>query len=147
MRGVLSRTLAIVVGCGLLILTSAGCGQRIDSFAPITGRGEDVAHLFRLSLIFSLAIFLLVAGVLIYTLIRFRGRPGEAEPPQTSGNRRLEIIWTATPALRLAGLFALTIQTMLSITSPEPSPQRIQVIGHQWWWEFRYPDLGVVTAN
>lgn len=147
MRNVVAHTLAITTGCGVLGLASAGCGARIDSFAPITGRGQDVDYLFRVSLVLSVGIFLLVAGVLTYILIRFRGQPGEADPPQIPGHRRLEIIWTATPALVLAGLFALTLQTMLTITRPEPSPLRIQVIGHQWWWEFRYPDLGVVTAN
>lgn len=141
------NTLTVALGCGALILVSTSCGPRIDSFSPITGRGQDVADLFRLSLYLSLGIFLLVAGVLAYILIRYRGRPGEADPPQTPGHRRLEIIWTAAPALLLAGLFALTLQTLLTITEPEPSPLRIQVIGHNWWWEFRYPELGAVTAN
>ncbi len=147
MRNIVAHMPAIRTGCAVLLLACAGCGPRIDSFAPITGRGQDVENLFRLSLILSLGIFLLVAGVLTYIMIRFRGQPGETEPPQTPGHRRLEIIWTATPALLLAGLFALTLQTMITITRPEPSPLRIQVIGHQWWWEFRYSELGVVTAN
>jgi cytochrome c oxidase subunit 2 len=147
MRNAITQAQLITAGCGVLILACSGCGPRIDGLAPVTERGQDVANLFYLSLILSLGIFLLVAGLSTFIMIRFRGKPGEADPPQVSGNRRLEIIWTATPTLLLAGLFALTLQTMITITRPEPSPLRIQVIGHQWWWEFRYPELGVVTAN
>lgn len=147
MRRSIIQPVIIAAGTGALGLVLAACGADIKSLSPITDRGAAIANLFRFSLILSFVIFLLVAGALLYILIRFRSRPGEPEPRQTPGNRRLEIIWTATPALVLAGLFALTLHTMSVINRPEPTPLRIQVIGHDWWWEFRYPDLGVTTAN
>ena len=69
------------------------------------------------------------------------------EPRQVQGNRRLEVIWTVTPALVLAGIFVAVVQTMRSVDAAPPDAARVRVIGHQWWWEYQYPDRGVVTAN
>ena len=92
-------------------------------------------------------IFVVVAGVIAFALLRYRGRAGERDPRQDAGNRRLEIIWTAIPCAIVGVLFALTARTMgLSDPPPAPAPDLI-VTGHQWWWEVRYPLSGVVTAN
>lgn len=125
----------------------SGCGTSIEGFDTVTDRGGDIANLFNVALVISMLVFLLVAGLLITILIRFRGRPGDAEPPQVEGNRRLEIIWTAAPALLLAVLFVLVVLTMRRVESAAAGPLRVEVIGHQWWWEYRYPDLGITTAN
>jgi cytochrome c oxidase subunit 2 len=101
-----------------------------------------------LELAISAALLALVLGWLIVAMVRFRARPNDTgEPPQTHGNLRLEIAWTALPALVLLGVFVLVVQTMRSVDAAEPDAIRLRVIGHQWWWEFRYPDLDVVTAN
>jgi cytochrome c oxidase subunit II len=64
------------------------------------------------------------------------------------GNTRLEIAWTAAPALLLTGLFFLTLRTMSTVEADvPPDALTVRVIGKQWWWEYAYPDLGVVTAN
>ena len=63
------------------------------------------------------------------------------------GNRPLELAWTAAPALLLAVFFVLTVRTMSSVNAESPSAMRVEVVGHQWWWEYRYPDLNLVTAN
>src|SRR3954452_16513703 len=95
----------------------------------------------------SAVVVLLVFALLAWNLIRYRAsEPGE--PSATEGNARLEIIWTAAPALLLVVLFVIAVQTMRSVEAGSVTPGlRVQVIGHQWWWEYRYPDLGVVTAN
>jgi cytochrome c oxidase subunit 2 len=81
-------------------------------------------------------------------LTRFRARPGDTtEPPQIHGNRRLELIWTLTPSLVLAVMFVLVIQTMRTVDAEQPGAQPIRVIGHQWWWEYQYPDQQVIAAN
>ena len=79
--------------------------------------------------------------------MRFRWREGEADPHQLAGNKTIEIIWTAIPCVIVVALFALTARTMsLSDPPPAPTPDLV-VIGHQWWWEARYPKSGVVAAN
>jgi cytochrome c oxidase subunit 2 len=118
-----------------------------DSFAVVTPQGAAIASLFWVALVLSALVFALVVGVLVVTLVRDRGRPGDPDPEQVHGNRTLEITWTVLPALLLAVMFGLTVRTMQTVNAEPSSPLRVQVIGHQWWWEYRYPDLGVVTAN
>jgi cytochrome c oxidase subunit II len=99
----------------------------------------------------SLAVFLLVEVLLVYNIIRFRRRRRDegGEPRQKYGDLRLEIIWTAIPILLVVTLFVLSILTIQASAAPPPSANdvNITVIGHQWWWEFDYPDLGIQTAN
>ena len=98
------------------------------------------------SVVFA-AIFAIVAGIIIYALMRFRWREGEPDPPQLAGNKTIEIIWTAIPCVIVVALFALTARTMNS-SDPDPAPAPdLIVIGHQWWWEAHYPKSGVVVAN
>jgi cytochrome c oxidase subunit 2 len=103
--------------------------------------------LFRFVLVLSAVVFVLVAGVLLFVIVRHRARPGEADPNQIHGNRRLEVAWTLAAFLLLAIIFVPTLQTMTTVEAQTASGMRVEVIGHQWWWEYRYPDLGVVTAN
>ena len=120
----------------------------IDSFDPVTRQGLAITTLFGFELVVSALLFALVLGWLVLALLRFRARPGDAvEPAQVHGNRRLEVIWTATPTAVLAVVFFFVIQTMRTVDAAEPGTLHLRVIGHQWWWEYRYPDQGVVTAN
>ena len=92
-------------------------------------------------------IFVVVAGMIVYALMRFRWREGEPDPHQLAGNHTVEIVWTAIPCLIVVALFALTARTMnLSDPPAAPAPDLV-VTGHQWWWEARYPKSGVVVAN
>jgi cytochrome c oxidase subunit 2 len=81
--------------------------------------------------------------------VRFRARDadGPVEPRQVEGNRRLEVAWTVAPSLLLAGVFVAVVQTMRSVEATPADAQRLRIVGHQFWWEFQYPDRGVVTAN
>ncbi|HEY3107988.1 MAG TPA: cytochrome c oxidase subunit II [Chloroflexota bacterium] len=115
---------------------------------PVTPQGQAVSSLFNLALWLSLGVFLLVAGVLAYVVLRFRARvEADDEPAQVEGNRRVEVIWTVTPLVLIAVLFALAVRTLDTLGAASPSPLRIRVVGHQWWWEYEYPDLGVRSAN
>jgi len=106
-----------------------------------------------LSLIVGAIAAVIFAGVLVALIvftIRYRDvRPGSA--PQIHGHRGLEIVWTAVPLALLAIIFGLSLVTLGQIGqgatfgSLEP-PLQITVVGHQWWFEFRYPN-GAVTAN
>jgi len=97
-------------------------------------------------LIFAI-IFVIVGGIIVYGLMRFRWREGEPDPHQLAGNHTVEIVWTAIPCLIVVVLFALTARTM-NLADPPPAPEPdLVVTGHQWWWEARYPKSGVVVAN
>jgi cytochrome c oxidase subunit 2 len=99
----------------------------------------------------TLAIFLIVAGLLLYVVIRFRHRPSnsEREPAQIYGSNQIELSWTVIPILIVVMLFLSTTRVILETeASPKPADALdVTVIGHQFWWEYRYPKLGVVTAN
>ena len=109
---------------------------------------EMVDKLFMTTFWWALAVFILVEGVLVYAIWKFRGRPGDAAPAQTHGNTALEIVWTIIPAAILAFIAVPTVRTIWR-TSEDPGRDAlvVEVIGHQWWFEFRYPEYGIVTAN
>jgi cytochrome c oxidase subunit 2 len=92
-------------------------------------------------------IFVIVAGIIVFALMRFRWREGEPDPDQLAGNRKIEIVWTAIPCVIVVALFALTARTMNLADPPPPPDPDIVVTGHQWWWEGSYPKSGVVVAN
>jgi cytochrome c oxidase subunit 2 len=69
------------------------------------------------------------------------------EPRQVHGNARLELIWTATPIAVLIVVFFLVVGTMRTVDAQSPNSQRLTIIGRQFWWEFQYPDMQVITAN
>jgi cytochrome c oxidase subunit 2 len=120
----------------------------MESFDPVTRQGLAINGLFGLELVISGLLFVVVVTWMVLALVRFRHRPDDAtEPAQTHGNRTAELIWTITPALVLVGVFILVVQTMRTVDASPPDAQRLRVIGHQWWWEYEYPDHQVITAN
>jgi cytochrome c oxidase subunit 2 len=116
--------------------------------------GTPARLIFGLSLLVlsvTLAIFLIVAGLLLYALIRYRHRPEDSdrEPAQIYGSNQIELSWTVIPILIVVMLFLSTTRVILS-TEAVPKPGNaldVIVVGHQFWWEYRYPKLGIVTAN
>jgi cytochrome c oxidase subunit 2 len=95
----------------------------------------------------AIVVFILVEGALVWVVFRYRGKPNDPEPKQVHGNTTLEIIWTAIPALLLAIIAVPTVKAIFQTYEIPKDALTVDVIGHQWWWEFRYPDYGVVTAN
>ena len=118
-------------------------------FNPTSSQAQAITNLFVLTLILGTVILILVTGLVLYASFRYRGRPGEEEPKPNFGNRKLEIGWTVAPAVLLIVLAVLTLYTM-RISDPSVQSQEqpdLVIVGHQWWWEVRYPKAGVVTAN
>ena len=110
---------------------------------------HDVLGLYGLVTWASLGIAVLVFAILAYVLIRFHERPGSPLPPQTHGRPWLEIAWTIAPAIVLLIIAVPTIQVVFRTQSQATPRDALEVVvrGYQWWWEFRYPSLDVVTAN
>lgn len=119
-------------------------------FQPDSPQAAAISNLFIVTLIIAAIVFAIVLVLTIVAIIRFRSRPDTEEPRQVFGNKKLEIGWTVAPALLLLGLFIYTAKTMQVSDQPVPADKQgkdMVVIGHQWWWEIRYPQYGVVTAN
>jgi cytochrome c oxidase subunit II len=119
--------------------------------APATTPAKEIYGLSLFVLLITGTIFVVVAGLLAFIVIRFRARESDAEhePAQIYGSTQVELAWTVIPVLIVVVLFLTTARIIFAIQDA-PKPQSaldVTVIGHQFWWEFRYPKLGIVTAN
>lgn len=131
-------------------LALVGCGGPFPQSAldPGSDFAWKLQDLFESIFLWALVVFVLVEAALVVAIIRFRERPGGRPPRAVHGNTLLEISWTLAPAVILIIIAVPTIRTIWDVDSPpEGESLVVEVIGRQWWWEFRYPDLGVVTAN
>jgi cytochrome c oxidase subunit 2 len=120
-------------------------------FAPAGVPAHSIYGLSMLVLGITGAIFLVVAGLLLYVLLRYRatGIEPAQEPPQIYGSNQIELSWTVIPVLIVVVLFLATARVIFS-TEHARKPTGaldVTVIGHQFWWEYRYPKFGIVTAN
>jgi cytochrome c oxidase subunit 2 len=124
----------------------SGIPAHQSPFAPGSPFAAAITHVFIVTLGVCAVIGIAVTTAIIYSLVVFRSRADGSEPPQVAENPKLEMVWTVLPLAIVAALFVLTLDTMArSDPLPERAPD-VTVIGHQWWWEVRYPS-GVVTAN
>src|SRR6202166_887413 len=112
---------------------------------------DSIRHLSIFVLSVTGLIFLVVFSLLSYVVVKFRSRAADAErePAQVYGSTQIELAWTIIPILIVVVLFLATARVIHAIQdAPKPAKAvDITAIGHQFWWEFRYPGLGVVTAN
>ncbi|MGH7546236.1 MAG: cytochrome c oxidase subunit II, partial [Gemmatimonadota bacterium] len=121
-------------------------GSTLDTVTP--DFGGPIQDLYALVFWWTVVILVVVYGVLAYVLWRFRERPGGPAPKKTRGNLWLEVGWTLAPAIIVVLIAIPTIRAVFRTQEPAPEGAlTIDVVGHQWWWEFRYPEAGVVTAN
>ncbi|MFQ5703841.1 MAG: cytochrome c oxidase subunit II [Gemmatimonadales bacterium] len=120
-----------------------------STFDSASSLGAELSNLFGTIFGWALAVFVVVEALLVYTLIRYRARPGqEGEPKYVHGHTVLEIAWTLAPAAILVFIAVPTMQTIFRIDgTPAAGAIEVEVIGHQWWWEYRYSQYGVTTAN
>ncbi len=136
----------------MLALTTASCSYfEIDSplttFEPAGPFAEQIDALFWPVFWIATVIFAIVNILLLFVIVVFRDRPAAKEPKQTHGNTFLEVTWTVIPTLILAGIAVPTVQTVFDLTECGSGAMDVEVIGHQWWFEYNYPDLGITTAN
>jgi len=125
--------------------------QSTNIFQPLSTPAHSIFHLSMLVLAITGAIFAVVFSLLAYSVAKFRKRANDdgREPAQVYGSNQIELAWTVIPILIVLVLFLATARVIRSIQDAPQPPGAIEVtaIGHQFWWEFRYPALGVVTAN
>lgn len=128
----------------LLIIVLAGCGitgGQVQSADEIAGdNARSIWDLFVPIFWLSVVIFVLVQGALIWAVIRFRAKRADEVPPQLHGNTKVEVAWTIAPAVILAVILVPTVTTIADLASEPEDSYTVDVVGHQWWWEFDYQD-------
>ncbi|MGQ0669490.1 MAG: cytochrome c oxidase subunit II [Actinomycetota bacterium] len=145
------RKVRLVPGLAALALLLSACIQNSpqDALNPQGPTARQSYDLFVPVFWIAVGIFVLVEGALVFLVIRYRHRKGrEGIPSQIHGNTRLEIAWTIVPALIFAVVAVPTVTTIFDLArKPSGDVLEVNVLGHQWWWEFEYPGLGINTAN
>ena len=146
---------AVRMRCGLLGLVAvavlvvlslpAVAAASPSILRPTTPQAEQIKSLAVFLFVVSALILFGVEAVLLYAIVRFRNRP-EHLVRQTHGNNTIEAVWTLIPALLVILIFTMTVRTMDSLELPGGDVE-LAVVGHQWWWEVRYPAEGFNTAN
>jgi cytochrome c oxidase subunit II len=125
--------------------------RQTNIFAPESTPAKSILDLSILVLTTTGIIFVVVAALLVYSISKFQARSASAnsEPAQVYGSTQIELAWTIIPILIVIVLFVATARGIHEIQdAPMPATAvRVTVIGHQFWWEYRYPQLGVVTAD
>lgn len=120
-------------------------------FEPLSTPAHTIDHLSRFVLWITAFIFVVVFTLLTYVIVKFRDRSSDdtREPAQVYGSTQIELAWTVIPAVIVVVLFLASARVIHTIQDAVAPPNAIQVIviGHQFWWEYRYPALGIVTAN
>src|SRR5499433_4209836 len=120
-------------------------------FAPESTPAKSILDLSLFVLAITGIIFTVVFTLLVYSLTKFRARAANAdrEPAQVYGSTQIELAWTIIPILIVVVLFLASARVIHAVQdAPMPaSAVQVTAIGHQYWWEFRYPKLGIVTAN
>jgi cytochrome c oxidase subunit 2 len=149
--GILVLLAGVLLATSLCVASTPADHSVPSIFDAHSTPAESIRHLSHFVLGVTGLIFLVVFSLLIYAIAKFRGRVGEAErePAQVYGSTQIELAWTVIPILIVAVLFAATARVIHAIqdASKPPTAVEVTVIGHQFWWEFRYPGLGIVTAN
>lgn len=145
----------ILAGCLLaappVFGNSKDSAQIPNMFQPQSTPAHSIFHLSLFVLAICAVIFAIVFSLLVYSVIKFRRRADDdgREPPPVYGSNQIELAWTVIPVLIVLVLFLATARAIHAIQQASKPQEAVEVIaiGHQFWWEFRYPALGVVTAN
>src|SRR5262245_65915691 len=120
-------------------------------FAPVSTPAKSILDFSIFVLTITGLIFVVVSVLLVYAIVkcRERGTDADREPAQVYGSTQIELVWTVIPVLIVVVLFTATARVIHAIQdAPQPpTALEVTVIGHQFWWEYRYPALGIVTAN
>lgn len=137
-------------GFAVLLILSAACGGNYpnSTFQPTTEFNRDTTALWDQMMFWGTVVFVIVEVLLLVAMVRYRRRPNSPEPKHVHGNTAMEITWTVLPMFILAIIAVPTVRQIWKHQAPAPADAlQVQVIGHQWWWEFRYPQYNFTTAN
>jgi cytochrome c oxidase subunit 2 len=125
--------------------------QTPSIFQPQSGPAHMIYHLSLFVMQITGAIFIVVAAFWLYVVVRFRQRDpkDDSEPPQIYGSTQIEMAWTVIPILIVLVLFLTTARILFAIQDAKmpPTATHVDVVGHQFWWEFNYPDYRFTTVG
>ena len=148
------QLISLGVLVALLLLVACDADGLQSTFGTAGPVAEKQLLLFNVLLWVMVVVFVLIEGALLYSLIRFRRRPGDPLPAQIHGHTGLEIAWTVIPTILILVLGIWSVITLFELEPPPASANTLEVtvVGHQWWWEFKYQDADgsgkfVNTAN
>ncbi|MFA9564697.1 MAG: cytochrome c oxidase subunit II transmembrane domain-containing protein, partial [Acidimicrobiales bacterium] len=137
----------------MVLLTSCVKDAPLDTLDPAGPAAGRIDGLWNFVLIIATIVFILFEGALIYALVKFRrrknedGEEDESFPEQTHGNFKLEVGWTIAPAIILVFVAVYTVSTVFALEEREPDTVPVDVIGQQWWWEYRYDADELIAAG
>jgi cytochrome c oxidase subunit 2 len=146
------KKLALVLGLVTLAVLFSACilapHAQQDSLKPAGPYAQEEKTLFVPVFWVAVAVFVIVEGLIVFFLIKYRHRKGqERMPPQIHGNTRLEIGWTILPAIVLAVVMVPTVGTIWDLArTPPAGALNVTVTGQQWWWKFQYTDADMKTV-
>ncbi len=135
------KKLSLLLGLGAVALIASGCEAAFPRPA-VTDQAIEVRALYDLVFALAAIVFLLVEGLVIWSVIRYRRKPSDSTlPVQTHGNLILEIIWTVIPLIVVVALFfaSARVLNIVDDRQPENVAVKIEVVGYQWQWKFAYP--------
>jgi cytochrome c oxidase subunit II len=138
--------LAIALGATLVLGLATTGTAWAWLFDPVTPVAREVRDLWFKAVGVTMVFFLLAEALLFIAIIRFRAKPG-VKAATFHENVRLELVWTAIPALAMIFLSGPAFSTLKYMDTIPKSDLTIEVVGHQWFWEYRYPGYGVIFAN
>lgn len=146
------RRFGVAGAASLVALMASGCGDENLPQNSLDPQGPVARQLDRLIdpvFLVAAAVFVLVQGLVLYVAFRYRRRSDDDAPKQVHGNPKAEIAWTIAPAVILLVIGVFTVVTLFDIneTPAGPGVVKVTVRARQWWWQYEYPDRGVVTAN
>jgi cytochrome c oxidase subunit 2 len=120
-------------------------------FSPVSTPADSIYDLALFVLVICAAIFVIVFCLLVYSVVKYRKREGDdgREPPQIYGSNQIELAWTVIPVLTVVVLFLATARVIHGVEDARMpvGTTEVTAVGHQFWWEYRYPQYGFVAAN
>ncbi len=131
--------LLIAAVIGISILGALTVFQLPDS---VTVLGDRQTTLYNVTMGISFVVYILVTSAIIYAVFRYKRR-GPEIPAQIHGSSALEFTWTVVPIIILVGLFIPSVLLVSDLKTPPDEEDvylTVEAVGHQWWWEFIYPD-------
>lgn len=142
----------VLTGVGRVAFAASSRDPAVPSiFSPASTPADSIYQLSLFVLAICLAIFVVVFGLLVYAVMKFRQRPGDdgREPAQIYGSNQMELAWTVIPVVIVVVLFLATARVIHAVEDARfpPGTTEITAVGHQFWWEFQYPQQGFVSAN
>jgi cytochrome c oxidase subunit 2 len=137
---------------GMIVLLLTGCGDpNLSALHPRGPVAREQLNLIILSLGIMIFVLVIVFAIYFYVLIRFRKRKGDDSiPKQVEGNHVLEIIWTVVPIILLLIMAVPTVKYTFKHATDyrlDKAAIHVQVTGHQFWWQFKYGDYNINTAQ